>query len=183
MRGMKLHLWNSMVDTRQPAVLDHLRRVVTHAAQRGLPVLAHIFVGAVNNYGPDDTERFVREIIEPLPSLKICIAHLAGAGGFAPTAQSCLERLIRACGPESPMANRVWVDMAAVLSPSTPQPDRRRMGELLTQWGLRRTLWGSDSLPNALTQCRLAWPLDDAAWEVIRSQRGDDFVSPESKPA
>jgi uncharacterized protein len=174
MRGMKLHLWNSMVDTRQAEPLNQLRRVVAHAAERGLPVLAHIFVGAVKDYGPDDTERFVREIVEPLPSLKICFAHLAGAGRFLPVIQRCFERLIDLCGPNSPTAARVWVDMAAIF-PITPS-EQEKLVALLPRWGFDRILWGSDSLPNAVAQSRAACPLDDAAWAVIERQRGEGFT-------
>jgi predicted TIM-barrel fold metal-dependent hydrolase len=175
MRGLKLHLWNSMVDTRQAESLNQLRRVVSHAAERGLPVLAHIFVGAVTDYGPDDTERFVREIVEPLPSLKICFAHLAGAGRFLPVIQRCFERLIDLCGPDSRTATRVWVDMAAIF-PTTPS-EQEKLLALLPRWGLDRVLWGSDSLPNAVSQSRAACPLDDAAWAVIERQRGERFVA------
>jgi predicted TIM-barrel fold metal-dependent hydrolase len=175
MRGLKLHLWNSMVDTRQAEPLSQLRRVVAHAAERGLPVLAHIFVGAVQDYGPDDTERFVREIVEPLPSLKICFAHLVGAGRFAPVVQRCFERLITLCGPDSPMAARVWVDMAAIF-PLT-LPEQEKLIALLPRWGLDRILWGSDNLPNAVSESHMACPLDDAAWAVIERQRGEGFVA------
>ena len=96
MRGLKLHLWNSLVDTRQAADLAAVRRVVERAAHHRLPVVAHILVGAVPNYGPDDTERFVREIIMPFDTLQISLAHLAGAGGFGAREQACFERLIAA---------------------------------------------------------------------------------------
>jgi predicted TIM-barrel fold metal-dependent hydrolase len=177
MRGLKLHLWNSLVDTRQPADLAALRRVVERAAHHRLAVVAHIFVGGVPNYGPDDTERFVREIIMPFDTLQISIAHLAGAGGFGVSEQACFQRLIALCGPETPYASRVWADMAAVLTATTSADQARVLGELLPRWGLHRVLWGSDNLEDALELTRRQWPLDATAWQRVAEQRGAALLS------
>ena len=177
MRGLKLHLWNSLVDTRQATDLAALKRVVERAAHHRLAVVAHIFVGAVPNYGPDDTERFVREIVMPFDTLQISLAHLAGAGGFAAREQACFERLITVCGPDTPYASRVWTDMAATLIATTPPDEARRLGELLPRWGLHRVLWGSDNLDGALALTRGAWPLDATAWRPIAEQRGAALVA------
>jgi predicted TIM-barrel fold metal-dependent hydrolase len=172
MRGLKLHLWNSLVDTRQAPDLAALRRVVERAAHHRVPVVAHILVGAVPNYGPDDTERFVREIIMPFDTLQISLAHLAGAGRFGAQQQACFERLIALCGPDSPYASRVWTDMAAILVATTPPDEARRLGELLPRWGLHRVFWGSDGIEDALELTRAQWPLDSTAWRAIAEQRG-----------
>jgi len=177
MRGLKLHLWNSLVDTRQAADLASVRRVVERAAHHRLPVVAHILVGAVPNYGPDDTERFVREIIMPFDTLQISVAHLAGAGGFGIQQQACFERLIALCGPDTPYASRVWTDMAAVLTATTPADEARRLAELLPRWGLHRVLWGSDNIDGALALTRTQWPLDATAWQAIADQRGTALVA------
>jgi predicted TIM-barrel fold metal-dependent hydrolase len=177
MRGLKLHLWNSMVDTRQDSDLASLKRVVAHAADRGLPVVAHIFIGAVPNYGGDDTERFVREVIAPAERLKISVAHLAGAGRFAAQPQECFERLIALCGAGTTLAHRVWTDMAAILMPSTPAADVARFAELAPRWGYERLLWGSDSIDGALADRERMWPLGEAAWDTIANNRGDGLLS------
>src|SRR5688500_8819413 len=180
MRGLKLHLWNSLVDTRQTADLAALRRVIERAAHHRLAVVAHILVGAVPNYGPDDTEQFAREIIMPLDTLQISIAHLAGAGGFGARAQACFERLIAVCGPDTPYASRVWTDMAATLTATnamTAADQATRLGELLRRWGLHRVLWGSDNIDGALEQTRSLWPLDATAWHPIAEQRGAALVA------
>ena len=177
MRGLKLHLWNSLVDTRRAADLAALKRVVERAAHHRLAVVAHIFVGAVPNYGPDDTERLVREIIMPFDTLQISLAHLAGAGGFAVGQQACFERLIALCGPDTPYASRVWTDMAATLIATTPTDEALRLGELLRRWGLHRVLWGSDNIDGALELTRAKWPLDATAWHPIAEQRGTALVA------
>jgi predicted TIM-barrel fold metal-dependent hydrolase len=177
MRGLKLHLWNSLVDTRQTADLAALRRVVERAAHHRLAVVAHVAVGAVPNYGPDDTERFAREIIMPFDTLQISVAHLAGAGGFAARAQACFERLVAVCGPDTPYASRVWTDMAATLMPTSTADQTRRLGEQLRRWGLHRVLWGSDNIDGALERTRTQWPLDATAWGLIAEQRGAALVA------
>lgn len=177
MRGLKLHLWNSLVDTRQTADLAALRRVVERAAHHRLAVVAHVAVGAVPNYGPDDTERFAREIIMPLDTLQISIAHLAGAGGFGARAQACFERLIAVCGPDTAYASRVWTDMAATLTATTAADQARRLGEQLRRSGLHRVLWGSDNIDGTLERTRTQWPLDATAWHPIAEQRGAALVA------
>lgn len=172
MRGLKLHLWNSLVDTREAEPLAQLRRVVAHAATRNLPVLIHAFVGAVKGYGPEDTERLVREVIEPLPTLRICVAHAAGAGGFGGTAQRCLDQLATSCQPGTPLGSRVWIDTAAVLSASASPAIRQRFAELIRRWGVERVFWGSDSFESALAASRESWPLDEAAWATLCGQDG-----------
>ncbi|MGE0555084.1 MAG: amidohydrolase family protein [Gemmatimonadales bacterium] len=167
MRGLKLHFWNSLVDTRQPEQLARVKTVIGHAAERSLPVLAHAFVGDVEGYGPDDTERLVREVIEPLPSLRICFAHAAGAGGFAGAAQRCLERLGQLTGAGSSMADRVWIDIAAVLRPGMPEQSRTRFAELVRAFGVGRTLWGSDTFESYLATTREIWPLEDDEWRAV----------------
>jgi len=131
----------------------------------------------VSNYGPDDIERFVREIIMPFDTLQISIAHLAGAGGFRARTQACFERLIALCGPDTPYASRVWTDTAATLLATTTADEARRFGELLPRWGLHRILWGSDNIHDALESTRIQWPLEAAAWHRIAEQRGDALVA------
>ena len=175
-RGLKLHLWNSLVDTRQPDQLERLQRVMAHAADRGLPVLVHAFVGDVKDYGPDDTERLVREVIVPLPALRICVAHAAGAGGFGGVTQRCLERLTVVAGPGTALADRVWIDLAAVLFEAIPDASRRRFAELVARWGANRTLWGSDTFESYLDEIRSVWPLPDADWEAVCRNDGSAWL-------
>lgn len=174
MRGLKLHFWNSLVDTRDPKQLEQVRKVIAHAARRRLPVVAQIFVGDVPDYGPADTERFVREVIVPTPNLRISIAHLAGAGGFGEPAQRCFERLIELL--DVLPRERVWVDLAAILRQSPPPAVLEKLGALLTRWGVDRVFWGSDGLKNALQQTRESWPHTAAAWDTIRNQDGRSFL-------
>ncbi|MEM7352602.1 MAG: amidohydrolase family protein [Acidobacteriota bacterium] len=181
--GLKLHCWNSLVDVRDTGDLDRLRSVLSHAADKGLPVVVHAFNGSVRGYGPKDIEIWARELIQPLPKLRLCFAHLGGAGGFGPPMQAVLEALIDHLGPSSTAAGRVFVDLSAVLVgentlglPPTPPEERQRMAELLAAWGCDRVLWGSDSIPGYLELSRAAWPLSQGQWSTLCSARGESFL-------
>jgi predicted TIM-barrel fold metal-dependent hydrolase len=172
MKGLKLLFWNSMVDTRQPEQLGQVRKVFERAADRGLPIVAHIFVGAVEGYGPDDTERFVTELVKPVPTLRISVAHLAGAGGFAARTQACFERFTALCGDGTPLAARVWTDMAATIFRKTPVAARQRMGELVKQFGVERTLFGTDGFEGYAAEVREVWPLGADDWARFAANQG-----------
>jgi len=184
MQGLKLHFWNSLVDVRDPAQRERVRSVIEHAASRGLPVVAHVFVGAIENFGPTDVEKLVFEVVEPLRSLRFCFAHLGGAGRFDSQVQAVFAKLIDICGPSTGLAHRVFADMAAVLfgleterTKATPEADQKRMGELLRAWGLDRIFWGSDTIPDYLAQTRAGWPLTSQEWKTVCSHRGRGFLS------
>ncbi len=183
MRGLKLHFWNSMVDLRQPDQLVSVKRAIDHAAARGLPVVGHVYIGAVKDFGPDDIDRIIDQIILPNEGLRFSFAHLGGAGGFAGVVQRIFARLVERVGPGHPAANRVFADMAVTLLadgigpiPATPPAARARMGELLQGWGLDRVYWGSDTFEASLAQTEAAWPLDEVAWDRLASNTGNRFL-------
>jgi predicted TIM-barrel fold metal-dependent hydrolase len=180
MVGLKLHCWNSLVDVRNSQHLRKLRKVLDRAQRRRLPVLVHAFNGQVQAYGRRDIEIWTRELIEPLDQLRVCFAHLGGAGGFFAPIQETFAALVDLLGPESEASDRVVVDLSAVLMgpntlgmPETSAAEKQRLAELLDQWGCDRLLWGSDSLPNALRSCRKHWPLGSEEWSEVCQQSGD----------
>jgi len=118
----------------------------------------------------------VREVVEPLPALRICFAHAAGAGGFAGVTQRCLERLGALTGPGTPAADRVWIDIAAVLRPGMPEFSRGRFAELVRGFGVARTLWGSDTFESYLATTREVWPLSDEEWQVVCRNDGTAWL-------
>jgi predicted TIM-barrel fold metal-dependent hydrolase len=183
MRGVKMHFWNSVVNLRDADELAAVTRTFEHVARRGLPVVVHAYNGALPNYGPDDLETFVREIIVPLPTLRISFAHLAGAGGFGFRVISHWSRLLKLVPPDAPGSERVFVDLAAVLFARATErfaasndSQKEIMGDLLTQWGLQRVLWGSDNVDDYLSLSRDAWPLSEEEWEVVAASTGDRFL-------
>lgn len=185
MRGVKMHFWNSVVNLREVDQLAAVRRTFEHVASRGLPVVVHAYNGALADYGPDDVETFVREIIVPLPTLRISFAHLTGAGGFGFRVLGHWSRLLKLLPPDEPGNARVFVDLAAVLFaratarfPPTRESQRQVLGDMLRKWGLRRVLWGSDNVEGYLSLSRDAWPLSEDEWEVVAANPGAGFLQP-----
>lgn len=178
MKGLKLHCWNSRLDVRDSGDRARLRAVLVRAAAHRMPVVVHALNGTVRDFGRQDIEIWARELIQPIAGLVVSFAHLGGAGGFAPPVQAVLEALVDVLGPTSAAAERVFLDLSAVLVaentlglPPTAPEERSRMGELLTAWGLDRVLWGSDSIPGYLDLSRQAWPLGPEAWSTICAAR------------
>lgn len=185
MRGVKMHFWNSVVNLREADQLAAVKRTFEHVASRALPVVVHAYNGAVPDYGPDDLETFVREIIVPFPTLRISFAHLAGAGGFGFRALGQWSRLLQLLPPGDPDNARVFVDLAAVLFdratgrfPPTRESQRQILGDMLRKWDLHRVLWGSDNVEGYLSLSRDAWPLSEDDWEVVAADTGAGFLEP-----
>ena len=184
-RGVKLHFWNSVVDLRDEGTLSDLAPLFGHLAERDLPVVVHVFNGAMNAFGPDDVERFVRRVVEPAEGLRISFAHVGGAGGASPWVLSIFRRLTELAPPDSELGSRTWVDIAAVLFsqpfkslPPSNEATRTATGDILRAWGPSRTFWGSDTVPGYVTQTARTWPLGDDAWNVVTAQDGRGFLSP-----
>ncbi len=183
MRGVKFHFWNSVVDLRGRRSLDELAGLFGHLAERGLPAVIHVFNGSVADFGPDDVERFVTDVIAPAPDLRVSFAHAGGAGGLHPRIVEIFRRLNEVAPADSPLGRRLWVDISAVMFtrrfksiPPTSELARGVMAELLATWGPERTLWGSDTIPDYVSQTEGVWPLSAADWSVVAGHDGARFL-------
>jgi len=183
-RGVKFHFWNSVVDLRSPESLDNLRALFRHIAERDMPVVVHVFNGSVADFGADDVERFVREVIVPNPDLRLSFAHAGGAGGTHPRIIEIFRRLTEVAPPDSEVGQRLRIDISAVMftrrfKAILPTSERAlaAMGELMRAWGPERVLWGSDMIPDYLSQTEGVWPLSGAEWEVVAGRDETEFFS------
>jgi len=180
MRGLKVHFAHSDVRLRDRAHLARVRALFEAAAAHNVPVVAHFFNGAVADFGAPDAEILVRDLVEPLPDLRIVIAHVGGDGGSEENfALRIFAALIAAVARRPSTAARVWVDLSAVLVtdpwpplPLTTPAQQARLGELIKAWGVEHVLWGSDAEADALDQARPLWPLSPAEWEALAKQDG-----------
>ena len=153
-RGVKFHFWNSVVDLRGRDSLNDLTTLFGHIADRNLPCVVHVFNGAMQDFGPDDVERFVDRVVAPHSNLRISFAHIGGAGGTNVVIRDILRRLSQVAPPDSELGSRILIDIAAVMFTErfkTIAPTARvvldDMAELLDGWGPERVLWGSDIDP------------------------------------
>jgi predicted TIM-barrel fold metal-dependent hydrolase len=180
MRGFKVHFAHSDVRLRDPTHLAAVRALFAAAAARNLPIVAHFFNGAVSGFGAPDAEIFIRDVVQPLPDLRVVIAHVGGDGGSEEDgALRIFAALVAAVARHPAAAARVWVDLSGVLvsDPWPPLPlmtpaQQVRLGDLIKAWGVEQVLWGSDVGTEALTQARPLWPLGRAEWETLANHDG-----------
>lgn len=105
MRGLKTHFANSDVRLGDPHHVQRVREVFARAAEKNIPVVAHIFNERVDGFGPKDVEILVSHVLEPLRTLRITIAHLGGGGGFDRQVQRTFKALIAAVADRPPRSH------------------------------------------------------------------------------
>jgi predicted TIM-barrel fold metal-dependent hydrolase len=184
MDGLKVHFANSDVRLRDPAQVARVRTLFAAAAARNVPVIVHLYNDAVPGFGARDVDILVAEVIEPLPDLRISIAHLGGNGGAEEdVALRVFEALVAAVARRPGVAGRVWIDFSSVLvtNPWPPLPlttpaQQARLAQLFTAWGVERLLWGSDGGAEALTQAQPLWPLGVSDWNTVASNDGSALL-------
>ncbi len=179
MRGLKLQFWNSDVRLRNPEHIAAVRKVFETAAEQNLPIVAHIFNGFVQDFGPEDVGILLRDLVDPIPNLRLCIAHLAGAGGSDERVVASLRALVNGVDAVPTRRDRIMVECSGVFmteaeGPLRPITQERKpeFAALLRQLGTDRVLWGSDNLTNAFQQIEGAWPLGPDEWATVAANDG-----------
>lgn len=141
-KGLKLHLGNSGVDVRNPEHVEKLRRVFTKANERRLAIVAHLWVG--RDYGREDAEIFLKQILPAAPDVPVQIAHFAGGGpGYTDEALAVYADAIAAGDPRT---KNLYFDVATV---ADGQSDAilKTFAQRIRQVGLKRVLFGTDLGP------------------------------------
>lgn len=144
MAGVKLHFGNSGVALRDP---DHLRRVkaVFAAAERlSRPVAVHM--EELKDYGREQAEIFLEELLPSAPAIPVQIMHMGGAGpGYSRDPAFAVLAGARESG--DPRVQNLWVDVASNAVASSPPDNLELIARRLRQFGLERVLFGSDRVP------------------------------------
>lgn len=183
MRGVKLHLANSDIRLRHREHRHRVFEVFRYAAGRNIPVVAHIHNELLEAFGAREIEILIGVLVEPLPTLRVSIAHLGWGGGAGAQAQKALGTLASAVSRRPLVAGRLWADFSGVLLTSAFPPlrsmssaEQASIGSVMRAWGADRLLWGSDTIPEALKQSRAVWPLSDEEWEIVAANDGSAFL-------
>ena len=183
MRGLKLHFANSDIRLRDREHRRRLLDVFRYAAGRNIPVVAHIHNDLPARFGAQEIEILIAELVEPLPTLRISIAHLGWGGGAGAQVRDALGTLASAVGRRPVVAGRLWADFSGVLLTSAFPPlqsmasaEQASIRLVMRTWGADRLLWGSDTIPEALKQSRAVWPLSDEEWEIVAANDGSAFL-------
>ena len=181
-RGLKLHFWNSNVSLREPRDLEAVERLLEYCAAREVPVLMHVFNGEVEDFGAADVA-LLAEVAAPRSGLRLCLAHLGGAGGYDAQVAEVVDALVAHRTAGSFNAERTWLDLSAVFDDETSENGsllplaggRRRLAAQLRRWGPSRLLWGSDNEPDYLRATRQAWPLGEEEWQRVAEHNWTDL--------
>lgn len=152
--GLKLHLANSDVDLRRPEDLAALRVVFEAAAAGRLPLLVHMRTRHPE-YGADDAEIFIDQVLPAAGSVPVQIAHMAGWGGYDDATDAALWAFVTAIEEERLDASGLTFGLGAVVfSPDAAGPDstlaasvvqgNARLAERIRALGTDRVVYATD---------------------------------------
>lgn len=170
-RGIKLHFANSNVDIRKPEHLEKLRAVFRAANAHKLAIMAHVWVRG--DYGREQSQIFLDNLLPEAPDVTVQVAHLAGAGpGYGP--DEALAVFADAITKSDARTRNLYFDVTTVVTDDTDAETAALIVRRLRQIGLRKILFGSDMIlpsnPGPTRQWatfRRVLPLTNAELKVI----------------
>jgi uncharacterized protein len=140
-RGLKLHLNGAQVDYQDPAQVEKVRRVMAAANGYRLPMVIH--VRSSNEYGREDAEVFLHQLVAAAPDVTVQIAHLWGGESFAPDALAVYADAVAA---GDPVTRRLYFDISGAWSYGKKE-QLQEIVQRMRQIGLSRILYASDAPP------------------------------------
>jgi len=176
MKGIKLHLANSGVDVRNPEHLEKLKTFFRAANGHKLAIVVHVR-SLRGDYGRQDAEIFIKNVLPVAPDIPIQLAHLAGAGpGYGP--DEAMAAYAEAIVSGDPRTKNLYFDVTncVTLRSDQSQGELDLIAKRLRQVGLKRVFFGSDMSTDTNAPPGPWWiafrrkiPLTDAELRVIAS--------------
>lgn len=173
--GLKLHFGNAVVDYRNPAHVEQIRRVFAAANGYRMPIVVHARASftAKLPYGRDEALVFLNQILPAAPDVVVQVAHLAGAGGPEyPQIDPVLEVFADAIARNDPRVARVWFDVTIPAAGGITPEMKPMIAGWIRRLGVQRVLYGSDA-PTPTNLPRDNWaafrtlPLTAAEFDTI----------------
>ena len=153
-RGLKLHFGNSGVDVHNPEQIEKVRQVFAAANRLHVPIVVHLWTR--DQYGKEDAEIFLNQILPSAPDIPIQIAHFAGGGpGYTDSALAVYADAITA---HDPRTKNLYFDVATVADEQS-DATLKTFAARIRQVGLKRVLFGSDLGP----------PMPRKSWAIFRT--------------
>jgi predicted TIM-barrel fold metal-dependent hydrolase len=169
LQGLKLHFTAAGVHLKDPAQVKRIAGIVRLAGDRRLPMVIHL--RASWDFGAEDTEIFIRDI---LPAARESTVQVAHAGGWSGTDRVMLDDLAAFAAHiarDDPATRHVLFDLSGVVTPATTPEEAAALVALMRRIGLARFVMGSDydfPTPRAtddLTREKL--PLSGQEWQTL----------------
>jgi predicted TIM-barrel fold metal-dependent hydrolase len=156
------------VDVHKPEQVEQLRRVFAAANERRLAIAAHLWTDP--DYGREEAEIFLSQILPAAPDIPVQIAHLAGGGGGPGYNDKALEVFANAIAANDPRTKNLYFDFATVADDQSKEA-LQNLAKRMRQVGLHRILYGTDTGPPAARQSWLTFrttvPLTDEEFKTI----------------
>lgn len=152
--GMKLHLANSDVDLHDPDDVSRLRTFFAAASDLELALVVHLQTRD-EEFGGDEVDVFVDEVLPAAPDVPVQIAHMGGSSDFDAAARRAVRAFRRAFDDHPERTRNVFFDMGLVPRlPTRAQGDsarreryeemNRKFVEAVREVGPDRVVFGTD---------------------------------------
>jgi len=174
--GLKLHLANSDVNFHSAEDVRKLADVFRAAARAHFPIIIHLR-NRSPQYGADDADIFIHQVLPAASGDVVQIAHAAGWGGVDDHTLSALGAFADAFKANPTAMRNVYFDLAMVPDmpekPATAQQDEALVS-LMRQIGVGRFVLASDwmkgiDLAAYYRNVQAKLPLSAAEWRTITS--------------
>lgn len=142
--GIKLNLSAVDVDFRNPDHVEKLRALFIAVHENDMGVAIHMRTRNPD-FGSQDVEIFLSEVLSYTPGLALHVAHLAGWGGYDEQTDRALDTWISALD-DGTIVNRshVTFDIAAIIFEDNSEEQNRFAANRLRGIGLENITFGTD---------------------------------------
>lgn len=163
MVGIKVHLGNAGMSLRNPAHLARIQQLFALAERHRAPVLVHMRARGGTNYGAEDAQIFLDEVVPSAPGIEIVVAHLGSSGpGYSPQHDEVMAVFGAAVERNDPRMANIYFDVSSNVTDEITAADAALVARRFRQVGLQRVLYGSDlSVPGGTIS---------RGWEIFRTK-------------
>jgi predicted TIM-barrel fold metal-dependent hydrolase len=163
MAGIKVHLGNAGVTLRDAAHLARVQQLFALAQRRRAPVLIHMRARGGTNYGAEDAQIFLDQVVPRAPGVETVIAHLgASSPGYPAQNDEVMAVFAAAAERNDPRMANLYIDVSANVTEDMTPADAALVAQRIRQVGPGRVLYGSDLTPpgGSIRQ----------GWEIFRTK-------------
>jgi predicted TIM-barrel fold metal-dependent hydrolase len=114
MVGIKIHLGNAGMSLRDAEDLVRVQQLFALAQQHRAPVLVHMRARGGTNYGAEDAQILLDEVVPGAPDVEIIVAHLGSSGpGYSTQHDEVMAVFAAAAERDDPRMEKLYFDVAS----------------------------------------------------------------------